>query len=170
MPGIGLKLSAVLFLLGCSRAVGGASGTLVSNDVFAVTGETVELPSAQHAGIYREVLGFYRPHGNRMRLLNPALLPSAAGQETGGTIAPAVAEEMVASQGDRFCVRDSQRVCNGRNSGGELRISSVYHQADTRVRVVVQFASIEPYAPEQSSTQVFLLEQSEGRWVIRARR
>ena len=164
-------LTASLILLGCSQAVGdGASARLVSNDAFAATGETVELPSAQHAAIYREVLRFYRPHGNRMRLLNPALLPSAAGQETGGTIEPAVAAEMVANLGDHFCVGESQRMCNGRSSGGELRISPVYHQTDKRVRVAVQYVSMEPYGPENVSTQVFLLEQTQGQWIVRARR
>ena len=105
-----------------------------------------------------------------MRLLNPALLPSAPGQETGRTIDPAVAAEMVANLGDHFCLRGSQPVCNGRSSGGEVRISPVYHRSDQRVRVVVRYTSMEQHAPEQPSTQVFLLEQSEGRWRIRARR
>jgi hypothetical protein len=165
------KLAVLLLLLGCSRAVGGTSDTLVTNDAFAATDETVEPPSAQHMAIYHEVLKFYRPAGNRMRLLNPSLLPSAPGEESGGTIEPAVAKNIVADLGDRFCVKDSQRVCNGRISGGELRVSPVYHQAGTRVRVVVQYSAIDPYAPEVASTQVFLLEQqSAGQWLIRARR
>jgi hypothetical protein len=164
-------VSAILLLLGCSQAAGaGSYFAQVSSDVFAAADERVELPSAQLASLYQEVLKHYRPAGNRMRLLNPALLPSAAGQESGGTMQPVVAKEIVANLGDHFCAMESERTCNGRNSGGELRVSPVYYQADNRVRVAVRYSSMEPYGPEQVSTQVFLLEQAKGKWVIRARR
>jgi hypothetical protein len=163
-------MAGLLLLLGCSQAIGQTSDAMASNDAFAAADETVEVPSAQHTAIYHEVLKFYRPAGNHMRLLNPSLLPSSLEQESGGTIEPAVAKDLVANLGDRFCVGDNKRICNGRSSGGELRVSPVYHQADTRVRVVVRYSTIDEYAPEMPSTQVFLLEQSSGRWIIRARR
>ena len=157
-------------LLGCSQAIGQTSGAMVSNDAYAAASETVELPSAQHMAIYHEVLRFYRPAGKHMRLLNPSLLPSAQGEENGGTIEPEVAKNIVAILGDRFCVKENQQACNGRGSGGELRVSPVYHQSDTRVRLVVRYSTIDEYAPEMTSTQVFLLERSSGEWHIRARR
>ena len=163
-------VAGLLLLLGCSRAIGQTSDAMVSNDAFAAANETVEMPSAQHMAIYHEVLKFYRPAGNHMRLLNPSLLAPSLEQESGGTIEPAVVNDLVASLGDRFCVSDTHRICNGRRSGGELRVSPVYSQADTRVRVVVRYRTIDEYAPEMPSTQVFLLEQSSGGWHVRARR
>lgn len=171
MPSPGFKrLPAFFFVLGCSLAGARSTFAQVSADAYAAPDERVELPSAQSATLYREVLKHYRPSGNRMRLLNPSLLPSSPEQESGGTIQQDVAEEIVASLGNHFCATESRRTCNGRNSGGELRVSPVYHQADNRVRVAVQYASMEPYGPANVSTQVFWLEQARGKWVIRDRR
>jgi hypothetical protein len=139
-------------------------------DALPIPGESVSLPSDQSIEIYHEVLRFYRPSSGRMRLLDRALLPADSGLGREFMIDPLVAEAMVEPLGRPFCVMDSRRSCNDLTHDGLVQVSPVYRRGDERVRVVVRFTTIQPYAAAVSSTQVFLLERSRGRWTIRGRR
>jgi hypothetical protein len=157
-------------LLACSRGMSGNGLTSFSAESQALEGETIELPSLQNAGVYHEVLRFYRPARGRMRLLDRTLLPGHRGVGEGESIEISLAESIVDRLGDSFCVSDGRQECNGRNRGGLLRVSPIYRLPDSRARVVVRFISIEPGGPATPSTQVFLLEQSDGNWKILGRR
>lgn len=163
-------LSILMGLVACSRGMSEHAVTGLSAEAQAVEGETIEQPSRQNAGIYHEVLRFYRPARGRMRLLDRALLPGRRGGGDAESLEISLAESIVDPLGDSFCVSDGRQECNGRVRGGLLRVSPVYRLPDARARIVVRFISIEPGGPASSSTQVFLLGQSEGKWKILGRR
>jgi hypothetical protein len=160
----------LLVLAACSRGL--APGNRPADfavDSYSVAGERIQPPSPQNTDIYHEVLKFYKPSGGRMRLLDRTLLPATSEQVQEGRLDEVLAESMLARLGNSFCVSDGRQACNGRTRGGVVRVSPVYRLPDERVRVAVRYTSIEPNAPGLTSTQVFLLEQSEGKWVIRGR-
>ena len=162
---------ALLALGGCSHGLARENGPAdFAVDTYPAEGESIQPPSAQTTGIYYEVLKFYKPSGNRMRLLDRTLLAASREEIQEGQIDGSLAELMLARLGKSFCVSEGPRVCNGRNRGGVLRVSPVYRLPDERVRIAVRYTSIEPNAPEFTSTQVFLLERSDGNWVVRGRR
>lgn len=162
---------ALVALIGCSRGLASGNAPVdFAVEPYPVAGETIQQPSAQNTDIYHEVLKFYRPSGSRMRLLDRTLLPATREESQGSQIDASLARAMLDRLGQSFCVSDGEQTCNGQTRGGVLRVSPLYRLADGRVRVAVRFTSIEPNAPGITSTQVFLLERSEGDWSIGGRR
>ena len=164
-------LFSLLALVACSHGLASGSGPAdFAVLAYSVEGETIQQPSPQNADIYHEVLKFYQPANNRMRLLDRTLLPATREEVQGSRIDAPLAQTMLVGLGKSYCLSDGQQACNGRSRGGVLRVSPLYRLSDDRVRVAVRYTSLEPNAPEITSTQVFLLERTEGNWVIRGRR
>jgi hypothetical protein len=139
-----------------------------NTSAFASPAETVRLPARETRDIYQAVLRFYRPGPGRARWLDSVLLPSVPSGNNRITF-PDLAASLVEELGASYCVL-SERDCRGTRSGGTLRVSPVYQVDSQRVRVVVQFTSMDPYGPETSNSQVFLLARdAAGAWRIESR-
>jgi hypothetical protein len=166
-----ILLASTVALPACGRHVTfqGNEPLDFNTSAYLAPSETVRMPDREMVLLYRKALSFYRPGRGNARWLDRAMLPSDPAAPAGRTLDSSLAVSIVEQLEGAFCLLNEAAECDGKSSGGTLRVSPVYQVDAAQARVIVEFQARDRYGPAFSNTMAFLMVRNHDGWHILSR-